>query len=191
MAKKDDTVKKDEVFAAKTPPPDMPDDVGAIDRLPVVIHAQYIRDLSFENPNAPMPLKKAEGEPNISIEFGMDARKVEVDGFSNSYEVVLNVTAKATKGEMVTFIVEIEYGMMVTVDDVPEDKIHPLLLIEMPNYMFPYVRQIVSDVTQKAGYMPLLLAPVNFKALYRKRFGGPSVQQHERGANKQKETENA
>ena len=78
MAKKDDTVKKDEVFAAKTPPPDMPDDVGAIDRLPVVIHAQYIRDLSFENPNAPMPLKKAEGEPNISIEFGMDARKVEV-----------------------------------------------------------------------------------------------------------------
>ena len=180
MAKKDDTVKKDEVFAAKTPPPDLPEDAGSIDRLPVVIHAQYIRDLSFENPNAPMPLKKADGEPNINI-----------DGFSNAYEVVLNVTAKATKGEMVTFIVEIEYGMMVTVDDVPEDKIHPLLLIEMPNYMFPYVRQIVSDVTQKAGYMPLLLAPVNFKALYRKRFGGPAVTQHERGANKAKETENA
>lgn len=158
-----------------TPGPDMPEGVSSIDRLPVMIHAQYIRDLSFENPNAPMPLRKAEGAPAIDVDFSMDARKVEIPGYEESYEVALYVSVNAKKGEMTTFIAELEYGMMVTLQDVPADKVHPLLLIEMPNYMFPYVRQIISDLTQQAGYMPFYLTPVNFKALYRKRFGGPPL----------------
>ncbi len=175
--KNDDTGKPaDEVPAM--PPPDMPEGVSSVDRLPVIIHAQYIRDLSFENPNAPMPLRKAAGESKIDVDFSMDARQVEVPGYENSYEVALYVSVHAKKGEMSTFIIELEYGMMVTLQDVPADKIHPLLLIEMPNYMFPYVRAIVSDLTQQAGYLPFFLSPVNFKALYRKRFGGPQVKDH-------------
>lgn len=169
-------------FDIDKPSPDIPEDVGSIDRLPVLIQSQYLRDLSFENPNGAMPVKDIKGEPNMNIEFGMDARKIDIEGVDNSYEVILNVTATATKGETTTFIIEVEYGMHVVVEDVPEDKIHPLLLIEMPHYMFPYIRHIVSDTTQRAGFMPLMLAPVNFKALYRKRFGGPQARQHERGS---------
>lgn len=154
-------------------PGPLPNEGQSIDRLPVVIHAQYIRDFSFENPNAPMPLQKGEGKPSIAVDFSMDARKLENPDIKDAYEVVLYVSVKAAKGESVTFIAELEYGMMVSVQDVPEDKVHPLLLIEMPNYMFPYVRQIISDVTANAGYMPFYLTPVNFKALYRKQFGGP------------------
>lgn len=158
-----------------TPAPDMPEGVQSIDRLPVTIHSQYIKDLSFENPNAPMPLKKNDGKPAIDVDFSMDVKKIEVEGYENAYEVVLYISVNAKKGDLTTFILELEYGLMATLENVPEDKIHPLLLIEMPNYMFPYARQIVSDMTQAAGYMPFLLTPVNFKGLYRKRFGGPQV----------------
>ncbi|PJB70845.1 MAG: protein-export chaperone SecB [Alphaproteobacteria bacterium CG_4_9_14_3_um_filter_47_13] len=167
------------------PGPDIPENASSVDRLPVTIHAQYIKDLSFENPNAPMPLRKSDGKPALDVDFAMDAKKIEMEGYEEAYEVSLKVSANAKKGDMTTFIVELEYGMMVTVQDVPEDKVHPLLLIEMPNYLFPYVRQIISDMTQQAGYLPFLLTPVNFKALYRKRFGGPQVTSHGRAAEKE------
>lgn len=169
-----------------TPGPDMPDNVKSVDRLPVTIHAQYIRDLSFENPNAPMPLRKSDGDPFIDVDFSMDARKIEIKDYDDAFEVVMLVSIRAKKGEITTFICELEYGIMVTLHDVPSEKAHPLLLIEMPNYMFPYVRQIISDLTQQAGYMPFYLSPVNFKALYRKRFGGPKV-----SAPAEKETQTA
>ena len=168
-------------------PGPLPNEGQSIDRLPVVIHAQYIRDLSFENPNAPMPLQKSEGKPSIAVDFSMDARKLENSDIEDAFEVVLYVSVKAAKGESVTFIAELEYGMMVSVQDVPEDKIHPLLLIEMPN--FPYVRQIISDVTANAGYMPFYLTPVNFKALYRKQFGGPKPTVHKAKSETAAETE--
>lgn len=166
----------------------LPDEGQMLDRLPVTIQSQYIKDLSFENPNAPMPLRNSEGKPAIGVDFAMDAKRLELDDFENSYEVSLYITVKASKGEITTFIAELEYCMMVTLNDVPEDKIHPLLLIEMPNYMFPFARQIIADLTQKAGYMPFLLSPVNFKALYRKQFGGPQPNVHERSSEKEKET---
>lgn len=169
----------------QTPGPDMPDGMSSIDRLPVTIQAQYIKDLSFENPNAPMPLRKSEGQPGVAVDFSMDARKLEIEGFTDTYEVVLYVSVHARKGEATSFILELEYAMMVTLNDVPEDKVHPLLLIEMPHYLFPYVRQIVSDLTQQAGFMPFMLTPVNFKALYRKRFGGPQPAVHARQSEKE------
>lgn len=158
-----------------SPGPDKPEGMQSIDRLPVTIQGQYIKDLSFENPNAPLPLRKVEGRPAIAVDFSMDAKKLDIEGFEDAYEVVLYVSVNASKGDLSSFVVELEYGMMVTLENVPEDKIHPLLLIEMPHYMFPYVRQIVSDLTQQAGFMPFMLSPVNFKALYRQRFGGPKV----------------
>lgn len=161
--------------AIGTPGPDMPENTGSIDRLPVTIHTQYIKDLSFENPNAPTPLRAMDGKPTLDVDFAMDAQKIEMPDFKDTYEVVLSVAVHARKGATTTFMIELQYGMAVSLTDVPQDKIHPLLLIEMPSYMFPYVRQIVSDLTAHAGYMPFYLTPVNFKALYRKRFGGPQV----------------
>ena len=177
MNKKSDN---DGTIKTNKPGADVPDGMNSVDRLPVTIHAQYIKDLSFENPNAPFPLQRAEGAPDIKVDFSMDAQKIELEGYEDTYEVLLYISVNAKKGGLTSFIVELEYGMAVSVNDVPEDKVHPLLLIEMPTYLFPYARQIVSDMTQAAGYMPFMLAPVNFKALYRQRFGGPQVNVHKR-----------
>ncbi len=143
--------------------------------LPITVHTQYIRDLSFENPNAPDTLRPSGDQPDIDVNIGMDARKLPEDqskGLPNLYEVVLNAQATAKRGEAVMFMVEMQYGMLVTIgESVPEDNHHPLLLIEIPRMAFPFVRQILSEVTQQGGYPPLYLNPVDFHALYMQRFG--------------------
>ncbi len=137
--------------------------------LPIVIHAQYVRDMSFENPNTPESLR-AQGMPVMDVNIGMDARKLEDDKIQNMYEVVLNVRAIAKRGEDTVFIAELQYGTTVSLNNVPEDQHHPLLLIEIPRMAFPYARQILSDMTVQGGYPPLLLNPVDFQALYVDRF---------------------
>ena len=108
----------------------------------------------------------------MDINIGMDARKIEDPEMKNLFEVVLNLRAAALRGEDPVFIAELQYGVTVSIgDEVPEDNHHPLLLIEMPRMVFPYVRQIISDVTVQGGYPPLLLNPVDFHALYMNRFG--------------------
>ncbi len=140
--------------------------------MPMTIHAQYVRDLSFENPSAPDSLRPNKSAPEMDINIGMDARKLEDPDLNNLFEVVLNVRAAALRGEDPIFIAEIQYGVTVSIgESVPEDNHHPLLLIEMPRMVFPYVRQILSDITVQGGYPPLLLNPVDFHALYMNRFG--------------------
>ncbi len=108
----------------------------------------------------------------MDVNIGMDARKIPDDAVKNLFEVVLSVRAEAKRGNQTIFIAEVQYGMCVIIADiVPEDNHHPLLLIEIPRMAFPYVRQILSDVTQNGGYPPLLLTPVDFQALYMQRFG--------------------
>lgn len=138
--------------------------------LPITIMAQYVRDISFENPNAPQSLQAAAGQPEMDVNVGMDARKIPDENTPHLYETVLSVNAKATRGDDVVFIAELQYGVTVQLKDVPEDQHHPLLLIEIPRLAFPYVRQILSDLTTQGGYPPLLLNPVDFQALYMARF---------------------
>ncbi|MDB2682758.1 protein-export chaperone SecB [Alphaproteobacteria bacterium] len=146
--------------------------------LPVTVHAQYVRDLSFENPNAPESLQAGQSAPEMDVNIGMDARKLEDKATPNLYEVGLSVRAEAKRGEDVVFIAEILYGVTVSLgSEVPEDSHHPLLLIEIPKLAFPYVRKLLSDVTTDGGFPPLLLSPVDFQALYMQRF----AQQAEEG----------
>ncbi len=138
--------------------------------LPLRVHAQYIRDVSFENPNAPETLKAGLEAPKMDIGFNMDARNVQDTDAKGIYEVALKVTVNATRDEKTVFIAEVEYGAVVELSQVPEEKHHPLLLIEVPRMMFPYVRQIMSDLTQNGGYPPLMLNPVDFGQIYMQRF---------------------
>jgi preprotein translocase subunit SecB len=140
--------------------------------LPVQIMAQYVKDLSFENPNAPDTFTGNDARPVMDANFAMDARKVEWQGRAHIYEVVLGLQTAARKGDKTAFMCEIQYGILVDMSGVPEDQHHPMLLIEMPRYAFPFVRQIVADLTQQAGYAPLLLAPADFRSFYMQRFGG-------------------
>lgn len=144
-------------------------------QVPVTIHAQYVRDLSFENPDAPDSLRGSSQAPQMDINIGMDARKLETETQNSEdtyYEVVLNTRAVAQNEGKPLFVVEMQYGVTVSLGkDFPEDSHHPFLLIEMPRMVFPYVRQIISTLTMQGGFPPLMLSPVDFQSLYMKQFG--------------------
>lgn len=137
--------------------------------MPVKIRRQYVRDLSFENPNAPQILDTA-GRPDMDINFSMQARPLESKEEGDLFEVVIWIQADAKRGDQVAFIAQVEYGVEVLLENVPNEVRHPLLYIEIPQYAFPYIRHLVSTLTQGGGYPPLLLAPVDFKAFYMQRF---------------------
>ncbi|MAM63450.1 protein-export chaperone SecB [Maritimibacter sp. UBA3975] len=129
------------------------------------ILGQYIRDMSFENI---LVQKGATGEvqPELKVEVALDAKKRQAD---NQYEVLSKFkvvsTNKGTGTEL--FILELDYAGLFHVENVPEDQLHPFLLIECPRQLFPFVRRIVSDVTRDGGFPPVNLDNVDFVALYR------------------------
>ncbi len=139
--------------------------------LPITIHTQYIRDISFENPDAPNSMRSGLKNPDMNVNIGMDARALEDDNIKNLYEVALSISATAKREDKIIFIAEVIYGVTVSIDDiVPENQHHPILLIEIPKFAFPFARQILATLTSQGGYPPLLLNPVDFHALYMDRF---------------------
>ena len=128
--------------------------------------AQYVRDLSFENLVVQKGLSGAEVQPDIQVAVSLDARKRPV---ANQFEVItkFKVTSKNKVNGEILFLLELEYGGTFHIDGVTEDQIHPLLLIECPRLLFPFVRRIISDVTRDGGFPPLNVDTVDFLALYR------------------------
>ncbi len=126
------------------------------------IVGQYIKDLSFENPNAPASLAAGEA-PEIAIGINVGAQKQE-DGH---FAVELTINANAKRGDTVLFNVELVYGGLFAIQNFPENQVHPLVMIECPRLIFPFARQVLSNVTQTGGFPPLLMEPVDFSAIYR------------------------
>lgn len=124
--------------------------------------SQYIRDLSFEN-IAAQQSRGDEVKPEITVQVNLDANK---KGEAN-YEVILKVTINAKAGEEQVFILELDYGGRFHIENVPDDQMHPFLMIECPRMLFPYLRRIVGDVTRDGGYPPLNLDNIDFLQLYR------------------------
>ena len=135
--------------------------------------AQFIRDLSFENILAQKGLD-SDTPPDIKVKVNLDAKKRKPE---DQYEVLIKLSViSSTKTEATEpsddnenselFILEIEYGGIFEVTGVPEDQIHPYLMIECPRILFPYLRRIVGDVTRDGGFPPLNLEQINFLALY-------------------------
>ena len=131
----------------------------------VQVLAQYIRDFSFENI---MIQKGVKGEvaPEISVQVALDAKKHVT---ANQYEVMskYSISSKNKNGDETLFLLELEYGGLFRVDNVPEEQLHPFLMIECPRMLFPFVRRIVSDMTREGGFPPLNMETVDFVALYR------------------------
>jgi preprotein translocase subunit SecB len=129
------------------------------------IEKLYIRDLSVEVPNAPKVFLERE-TPQINVQLRTDGKKVD-DGV---YEVILTVTVTAQIGEDKTvFLVEAAQAGIFQIRNVPETDIEPIMMIGCANILFPYVREAVSDAVTRAGFQPVLLAPVNFEAMYQAR----------------------
>ncbi|MEN8837385.1 MAG: protein-export chaperone SecB [Celeribacter marinus] len=129
------------------------------------ILGQFTRDMSFENILAQKGLK-AEGRPNISVQVALDAKKREAD---HQFEVAtkVKVESKTEDGATTLFILELDYAGVFHIENVPEEQMHPFLMIECPRMLFPFVRRIVHDITRDGGFPPLNLDNIDFVQLYR------------------------
>ena len=124
----------------------------------------YVKDLSIEVPNAPQVFLHRE-TPTIEVQIHSKANTIG-DGM---YEVALTVTVNAKEGETAFFLVEVVKAGIFQIRHVPEQDMEPILAVACPNILFPYARETVSDAITRAGFPPVILAPVNFEALYQQR----------------------
>ena len=146
-------------------------DTTAVRNMPVTVHAQYIKDMSFENPGAPLAFRTEGPQPGMNLNINVGVQDLHDPALPGLFEVSLRMQAHATRGDKTSFIAEVEYAAAVTLgDEVPEDAKHPLLLIEIPRMLFPFGRMMLSQMSQQGGYPALNIAPVDFQALYIQKF---------------------
>jgi len=143
------------------------------------VMTQYVRDMSFENILAQKGIQ-GDVQPDVQVQVNLDAKKRPQE---NQYEaaIKLNVVNKAKGGDETLFVLELDYVGIFHIEGIPEEQLHPFLLIECPRMIFPFVRRIVSDVTRDGGFPPLNLETIDFVALYRKEI---ARRQAEAGAQK-------
>lgn len=127
--------------------------------------AQYVKDFSFENPNAPRSIAPSTQQPAISIQIGVDAAPMS----GSDVEVTLRLEGKAESQGMLLFGFELLYCGVFRIQNVPPDSLQPVVLIECPRLLFPFAREIVAAATRNGGFPPLLLEPVDFVSLFRQR----------------------
>lgn len=127
----------------------------------VGVISQYVKDLSFENPNAPA-VYQWQGQPNIDVQFNIGANQMGED----VHEVILKIEVKAVAADKVAFQVELSYAGLFGLRNIPEDQIQPFLLAEAPRIIFPFARRVLADTVRDGGFPPLMLEPIDFAALY-------------------------
>lgn len=144
----------------------MAEENGGAPQIKMSVLAQFVRDMSFENMVAQKGLTANEVQPDIQVQVSLDARKRPQD---HQFDIVtkFKVTSKNKVNGDTLFLLEVDYGGIFHVEGVPEEQLHPFLMIECPRLMFPFVRRIISDVTRDGGFPPLNIDTVDFLALYR------------------------
>ena len=143
-----------------------PEEGRATDNAPAMpqirVVTQFVRDFSFENPRAPDSLRGGEGAPTMDMNVEMAAR-----GRPDSlFEVDLKISCTAKQGDQVSFQIELVYGGLFEIANVPEEHMEPVLLVECPRFLFPFVRRIIGDATTDGGFPPFLMEPLDFAAIY-------------------------
>ncbi len=148
----------DNVTGAAAPPGN-----GAADHQ-LIVNAQYIKDLSFENPRAPHSLLHQKEPPEVQLGVDVKAQALGQDVF----EVVLSISAKANAGSDVVFVTELAYAAVVTIRNTPQALVPTLLLVETPRLLFPFARTVIANATREGGFPPLLIHPIDFADLLRR-----------------------
>ena len=150
-------------------------DASAAPQIKQRILAQFVRDMSFENVMSQTGID-GEIKPEIKVEVNLDARKRSTE---NQFEVItkLKVTSTNSGTDKTLFLLELEYAGVFQIEGVPEQQMHPYLMIECPRMTFPFVRRIVSDVTRDGGFPPLNLEQIDFVAIYRQQLALRAQQQ--------------
>lgn len=129
------------------------------------ILGQYLKDFSFESPNAPQSLLSQQGQPEINIQVNVNAKPIN----GPDYEVELHIEANASAQSKVLYAVDLLYAGIFRLENIPQDMLHPVVLIECPRMLFPFARQILSDATRNGSFQPLLLDPIDFGGMYQRR----------------------
>lgn len=137
--------------------------VDEADQPKINIHAQYIKDFSFENPLGPDAISAIADNPDVKIEISTNARPLQ----EGTHEVTLFIRGEARAGDTALFIAELTYGGVFEMENVPQESLGPALLIEGARMLFPFARNIVADATRDGGFPPLMINPIDFVALYR------------------------
>ena len=132
--------------------------------LTFTVNMQYVKDLSFENPNAPA-VYQWQGQPNIEVQFNIGSQKVG----DEVHEVVLKIDVTAQSDDRTAFKVELVYAGLFALRNIPEEQLQPFLLAEAPRLLFPFARRVVADAAVDGGFPPLMLDPIDFGALYMQR----------------------
>jgi preprotein translocase subunit SecB len=147
------------------PTPPTPPPAGAAAPQPrLALASQYIKDLSFENPGAPLSLAREGASPEVGV--NVDVRAQGMGG--DNYEVTLKLHATAKRGDKPAFVAEVEYCGLFTLENVPREHLEVVCLVECPRILFPFARRVMSDITRDGGYPPLLLDMIDFVELYRR-----------------------
>ena len=136
--------------------------------------AQYVKDLSFENPGAPLSLRPRNSAPAINI--GINVRSTPIANSPTDIEVELAIEVRAADGEATLFAAELVYGGVFRLTNVAPEHVLPLSLIECPRLLFPFARQIIAEASRNGGFPPLLIDPVDFAALFRQRMAEMNAQ---------------
>lgn len=142
----------------------------------VGVLVQYVKDFSFENPNAPRSMAPSSQQPAININVGVDAAPLN----QTDVEVTIRLEGKAEAQGMLLFGFELMYCGVFRIVNVPPESLQPAVMIECPRLIFPFAREIVATATRNGGFPPLLLEPIDFAALYRQRLAaaqGPGSEQ--------------
>ena len=126
---------------------------------------QFIKDLSFEN-IAAQESRQGTGTPDIQVKINLDASKREQENQYNS-SIKINIESKDTETQENIFLLELDYGGIFIIENAPEDQLHPLLMIECPRMLFPFVRRVIHDVTRDGGYPPSNLDSIDFLSMYK------------------------
>ena len=137
------------------------------DTLPAVgLISQYVKDLSFENPNAPA-IYQLQGQPKIEVDFNISVAQLN----DEIHEVSLRIEVRATANEQTAFVVDLLYAGLIGMRNVSVEQVQPYLLAEAPRLLFPFARQIVASTVQDGGFPPFMLEPIDFHGLYAQRVG--------------------
>jgi len=134
--------------------------------LPVMVHAQYVKDFSFENPSSPDSLRQSNGRPEMDVKILLDANRIPDAENPDLFESILTLTVNATRDGKPLFIAQIAYAALVTLKDAPPERINPVLFIDVPRMIFPFARQLIATASAAGGFPPLLLNPIDFRAMY-------------------------
>ena len=153
---------------------------GAQPQMMIRVLGQYIRDMSFENAMAQNALPTPKTQPDIQVQVSLDARKRETE---NQFDVIskYRVESKNREDGKTLFLIELEYAGVFHIEGVPQEQMHPLLLIECPRILFPFARRVISDVTRDGGFPALNLDMIDFMALYRQELARQQQKQQQAG----------